>query len=40
MLQFIDSNVDAHILSRADDLTNFMFKSVTDLNEISVNMKY
>ena len=30
----MDENVDARILERADDLTTFMYKSVSDLDEL------
>ena len=35
MLAFMDSNVDAKILQRADDLTEFLYKSFRDLDQIS-----
>lgn len=38
MLAFMDSNVDAKILQRADDLTEFLYKSFRDLDHISVEM--
>ena len=34
----MDENVDARILDRADDLTTFMFKSITDLDDIKSSM--
>ena len=30
----MDENEDARILERADDLTTFMYKSVSDLDEL------
>lgn len=38
LLNFIDSNVDAKILQRANDVTTFMHKSFTDLDIITKNM--
>lgn len=38
LLNFIDSNVDAKILQRANDITTFMHKSFTDLDIITKNM--
>ena len=38
LLSFIDSNVDAKILQRANDVTTFMHKSFTDLDIITKNM--
>jgi len=35
LITFMDSNVDARILQRADDVTNFMHKSFTDLETMS-----
>ena len=38
LLNFIDSNADAKILQRANDVTTFMHKSFTDLDIITKNM--
>ena len=38
MIAFMDENVDARILDRADDLTTFMFKSITDLEDLKSSM--
>ena len=38
MIAFMDENVDARILDRADDLTTFMFKSITDLDDLKTSM--
>lgn len=34
----MDENVDSRILDRADDLTTFMFKSITDLDGLKLSM--
>lgn len=40
LVTFMDSNVDARILQRADDVTNFMHKSFTDLETIEKDLDY
>lgn len=39
LILFMDTNVDARIMQRAPDITTFMHKSFTDLQELQKSMQ-